>query len=72
VADVVIGSFRYCVNEPDNAEIGRKVYPLVANLMWKFGGKIEEFGLKMRPQESSHHAHRYDGLLDRLEKYLVA
>ena len=46
------------------------MYPSIANLMLKFGGKIEEYGLVLRPRESSHHSHYYDGLLDRLERYL--
>jgi hypothetical protein len=69
VADVVLGSFRYCVNEPDNETVGRKIYLSIANLMWKPGGKMEGNGLVLRPIESSFHSHHYGALLARLKKY---
>jgi hypothetical protein len=69
VADIVIGAFRYCVNEPNNEAVGGRIYPLVAALMWKRNGKL--VGLKLNPAiGSTHYAHQYDALIARLEKYL--
>ena len=73
VADIVIGAFRWCVNEPNNEVVGSKIFPLVAALMWKRGGLAEGYGLKLNPKRgSTHYAHQYDALIARLKQYLGA
>ena len=71
VADIVLGAFRYCVNEPNNEAAGGKMYPLVSSLMWKRYGRL--VGLKLNPAiGSTRYAHQYDALLTRLKKYLAS
>jgi hypothetical protein len=58
------------VNEPNNEAVGGKIYPLVAALMWKPGGLLEGYGLKLNPKQgSTHYARLYDALIARLEQY---
>jgi hypothetical protein len=77
VADIVLGSFRYCVNEPDRDIAGRQMYPNIVRLMWKrdVNGRsvLREYGLVLRPQNIAAEQHRqeYAGLLARLEGYLA-
>jgi hypothetical protein len=77
VADVLLGAFRYCVNEPDNEEANKAMFPTLMSMMWKreAGGKIyvRECGLLFRPlniQEPKHRA-EYDALSERLQSYLA-
>jgi hypothetical protein len=71
VADIVIGAFRYCVNEQNNEKVGGAIFPLVAALMWKRNGSL--VGLKLNPARgSTHYSHQYDALIARLKKYLKA
>jgi hypothetical protein len=35
VADVMLGAFRYCVNEPENKEAGKAMFPVLMSMMWK-------------------------------------
>src|SRR5262249_49588574 len=35
IADVIIGAFRYCMNEPDKDIAGGAILPQIVNLMWK-------------------------------------
>jgi hypothetical protein len=71
VADIVIGAFRYCVNEPNNEAVGGRIYPRVAALMWKRNERL--VGLKLNPAVgSTHHAHQYDALIARLKQYRIA
>src|SRR5262249_54485185 len=76
VADVMLGAFRYCVNEPENEEAGKAMFPTLMRMMWKREslGKIyvTECGLVLRPKainEAKHQA-EYDRLIERLEGYL--
>jgi hypothetical protein len=77
VADVLLGAFRYCVNEPDNEEAGKAMFPTLMSMMWKRerGGKVEvdECGLVFRPQNIREAKHRaeYDTLTGRLKSYLI-
>ena len=78
VADIMLGSFRYCVNEPDNEEAGKAMFPTLMNMMWKRerNGKVDvnDCGLVLRPtsiQEAKHKA-EYDTLTQRLQGYLDA
>jgi hypothetical protein len=53
VADVMLGAFRYCVNQPENKEAGKAMFPTLMSMMWKRerGGKIyvNNCGLVFRP-----------------------
>jgi len=76
VADVMLGAFRYCVNEPDNVEAGKEMFPVLMSMMWKRerGGKIyvNNCGLLLRPLkiDVAKHQAEYDILLSRLQSYL--
>jgi hypothetical protein len=76
VADILLGAFRYCVNEPDNEDAGKAMFPSLMKMMWKRerGGKdyVNDCGLVLRPvkvQEPRHQA-EYDSLMERLQGYL--
>ena len=78
VADILLGAFRYCVNEPDNEDAGKAMFPALMKMMWKpeRGGKadVNDCGLVLRPvkiQEPKHQA-EYDSLTQRLQEYLEA
>lgn len=77
VTDIVLGSFRYCVNEPGRDIAGRAMLPLVARLMWhqlQNGRKmVGERGLVVRPRRITEQRHQdeYDALRARLNAYLV-
>ena len=78
VADVMLGSFRYCVNEPDNEEAGKVMFSALGSMMWsrERNGKkdVSDCGLVLRPanvQEAKHKA-EYDALTQRLQGYLDA
>jgi hypothetical protein len=76
VCDILLGSFRYCVNEPDNEEAGKAMFPTLMKMMWKGkqGRKTEvrEFGLCFRPLkvDAPKFKAEYDELETRLEGYL--
>lgn len=76
VADVVLGSFRYCVNEPDRDLAGRQMLRTIVRLMWKrqYGKRyvVRDHGLVLRPQtvKAPQHQAEYDALVDRLNDYL--
>jgi hypothetical protein len=76
VADVLLGAFRYCVNEPDNEEAGKAIYPTLVSMMWNYerDGKavFDERGLVFRPQgiKASQYQAEYDALSERLYGYL--
>jgi hypothetical protein len=72
VADVVLGSFRYCVNEPERDQAPRAILPLVVRLMWhrRDGDRVILAGraLMLRPRERRAECHQaaYTQLLERL------
>jgi hypothetical protein len=76
VADIMLGAFRYCVNEPENPEAGKAMFPTLMSMMWKReqGGKtyVNECGLVFRPKELKVEKHRaeYEALIERLQGYL--
>lgn len=78
VTDIVLGSFRYCVNEPERDKAGRQMFPAVARLMWhhRSGNEvvIQDRGLVLRPKTVSvaQHQQEYDDLVGRLLGYLRA
>jgi len=55
IADILVGSWRYCVNEPEMDIAGKAMFPKLMDLMWKrtFNGKlyVRDFGIVLRPQE---------------------
>jgi hypothetical protein len=77
IADIMLGSFRYCVNEPDNEEAGKAMFPTLMNMMWKrtISGKTEvsECGLVFRPKDvkEAKHQAEYEALAKRLGDYLA-
>jgi hypothetical protein len=78
VADILLGAFRYCVNEPDNEEAGKAMFPTLMEMMWKRteNGRVyvNECGLVFRPQEvqAPKFKAEYDALAERLQSYLVS
>ena len=76
VADIVLGSFRYCVNEPERDVAGRALYPQVARLLWTVQhqgqARFEGWGLNLRPMRVTRadHQSEYDELRARLQGYL--
>lgn len=76
IADVVLGAFRYCVNEPENEEAGKAMFPTLMRMMWKReqGGRayVNDCGLVFRPANIREEKHRaeYEGLQARLQNYL--
>lgn len=75
VMDIVLGAFRYCVNEPERDVAGRQLLPQVTRLMWRGQGEnpLRERGLIMRPNNVRVAAHQaqYRALRDRLNALLV-
>ena len=76
VADVLIGAFRYCVNEEDREIAGRAMFPDLVRLMWKrrLNGRniVRDYGLVIRPLNVRHEPHKteYQALINRLQGYL--
>ena len=76
VADVMLGAFRYCVNEAENKEAGKAMFPTLMGMMWKhkLNGKtyVNEHGLAFRPAKITNRNHQdeYDALVERLQSYL--
>lgn len=76
VSDILLGAFRYCVNEPENEEAGKAMFPTLMKMMWKReqGGKsyVNDCGLVFRPATIKEEKHRaeYEGLQARLQGYL--
>jgi hypothetical protein len=76
VCDILLGSFRYCVNEPDNEEAGKAMFPTLMEMMWKVvqdgKPKVREFGLCFRPinVDVPKFKEEYDSLETRLRGYL--
>jgi len=70
--DIVLGSFRYCVNEVGRKQAAAQVFPLITPLLWtrEIRGQhyVREYGLHLRPQrvQSELHQRAYDGLVVRL------
>lgn len=77
--DIVLGSFRYCVNNPRNIDAARTMMRKVARLMWhkKIGDKLEfgDMGLITRPKfkDITHKPYRdeYDYLYKQLRALIM-
>lgn len=69
VIDIVLGSFRYCVNEPKNMEAASEMMKQVVSMMWhhKVGDTIHLAGrgLMLRPKEIkvAQYKQEYDNLV---------
>jgi hypothetical protein len=78
VADILVGSWRYCVNESEMDVAGKAMFPKLMDLMWKrtSDGKlyVNDFGFVLRPQEVQVDKYKkeYKDLRARLQVYLDA
>jgi hypothetical protein len=78
VCDILVGSWRYCVNEPAADVAGKAMFPKLMDVMWKRkrDGKlyVKDFGFVMRPLEvkSEKYKKEYEDLRTRLQGYLDA
>ncbi len=76
VADIMLGAFRYCVNEPENPEAGKAMFPVLVSMMWKSqrngASTVNDYGLCLRPAEVKEPKHQseYSDLTVRLRGYL--
>jgi hypothetical protein len=79
VADVVLGSFRYCVNDVKETVASRKMLPAVVRLMWHARSKpsddvhLSGRGLLLRPQVVKYEQHRarYEAMTARLNRVMA-
>lgn len=76
ITDVVVGSFRFVVNEPEKDIVGAKLLKLLAKLMWcvtndKGEQLVRERGICIRPMNVDVTDYEADihSLISRLEKY---
>ncbi len=62
VNDIILGAFRYCINELDKTIAPREIMRRLIKLIWRFerDGKIylNEFGLRFRPKELALDSYR--------------
>jgi hypothetical protein len=77
MADILVGSFRHCVNEPERDIANAAIFPTLVRVMWhrdmEGGTKtVMEYGLTLRPEKVQVEAHRkdYDDLTKRLAGYM--
>ncbi|OIQ50988.1 hypothetical protein BerOc1_02933 [Pseudodesulfovibrio hydrargyri] len=77
VSDIVLGSFRHCVNEEQRDIVGKKLLPKVVKLMWTNTQNnkllIREFGLLLRPKAAvtnPKYEAQYAELIARLNEWL--
>lgn len=76
VVDIVLGSFRYCVNDSKNGRATRTMLPVVARMMWNRRradtAYLREYGLLFRPKNVSVQAYQqeYDDLTQRFTNLL--
>lgn len=69
VADVLLGAFRYCVNEPEYEEAGKAMFPVLMSMMWKRERAGETYvngcGLVFSPADvkTTKHKAEYDALI---------
>jgi hypothetical protein len=66
--DIVLGAFRYCINQPRNLEAARVMMAQVVRLLWHtgHGNRLVVHGLMRRPREVRVAAYQaeYDWLLE--------
>ena len=74
--DVVLGTFRYCVNDSKNTDIAKEMLSKVVRMMHhKVEGNkrlLREYGLLLRPKEVDLPAYKrdYDDLIEHLHAVL--
>lgn len=79
LADIIVGSFRYCVNEPDGVAAATQIWPEVAKLFWGRDDSntktkyVRNLGLTLSPADVQHpdHKAKYDSLIERLKSYTI-
>jgi hypothetical protein len=68
IADILVGSFRYCANEEEMDIAGKAMFPKLMGRMWKryFNDKpvVRDYGFVLRPQEVQKATYKkeYDAL----------
>jgi len=73
--DIVLGSFRYCINNPKNPVVADKLFKKVLQIMWyqEADGKrtVNNRGLILRPKKVTNPEYRadYDSLIESLRTY---
>ena len=79
LADILVGSFRHCVNEPEKDIANSAIFPTLIRVMWhreaEDGTKdLLEYGLTLRPEKINFDLHKkdYDDLTKRLAGYMEA
>lgn len=64
--DIVLGAFRYCINQPRNVPAAKAMMPRLVRLLWhnRVGDNINAVGLMLRPKTVKVPAYQaeYDGL----------
>lgn len=74
VMDIVLGAFRYCINNPRNPEAAREMFGSVARMMWgrRVGNTIQVRGrgLILRPEIESIHVEQYRREYEELIEHL--
>jgi hypothetical protein len=72
-ADILLGAFRYCVNERERREAPLEMLPTIARMMWhrERNGKrlVRGRGLILRPMHVDYppYKNEYDELIDHLQ-----
>ncbi len=76
VTDIVVGSFRWVINEPDKDKVGAKLLAQLSNLLWgaindKGELVVQERGLVIRPKviRSQKYKADIDAFIERLKRY---
>jgi hypothetical protein len=79
LADILVGSFRHCVNEPERDIANAAIFPTLIRVMWHREKDAEtkellEYGLTLRPEKIGVEVLRreYEELTTRLAGYMVA
>lgn len=76
--DIVLGAFRYCVNQTGDTPVPARLFPLVAKMMWhrleNDTRYLREYGLLLRPVRINVPVYRaeYDALVARFIAFLEA
>lgn len=66
--DIVLGAFRYCINERERLQVARRLLPKIIKMMWHKRRNdrviIKEYGLLIRPKEVKveEYKRKYDEL----------
>lgn len=74
VTDILVGGFRYIINEPTRDKVGRTLLAQMSPLFWSATAKdgkriIRDRGFVLRPRSSRKYDKDYQELRDRLKKW---